>query len=741
MKSLRLFFVCIFFASLFLAGSSAVANEPLRPNIILIMADDNGYSDLGCYGGEIDTPNLDRLAANGIRFKQFYNSTRCCPTRASLNTGLYPHQAGIGGMDNRTERRGYEGFLTDRCVTTAEVLKSAGYRTYVVGKWHMNHDPGPMERGFDEFFGLLRGHSSDNFNPRAHTRLPGDKPLREYAPGEYYATDVFTDYALDFLAEARKPDANGERPPFFLYIAHTAPHFPLQAPKEDIAKYADTYHKGWDVLREERHARLKELGLTDSDLPLPLREFVPRNRYNERTGWADRYNPAWDELDADRRADLARRMAIFAAMTDRMDKNIGRIIDDLEKHGDLENTLVMFLSDNGACAEWDPWGFDISSGPQNVVHKGEELEKMGGPNTYHSYGSGWANASNTPFRLYKHYIHEGGIRTPMIAHWPKGIQRKGEIEDSVGHIIDFMPTFVEISGASYPTERNGTPIIPMEGRSLVKAFQGTQNESRTLYWEHEGNRGVREGDTKLVWMGVRGVWELYDLKTDPVELNDLAEEQPETVKRLAESWNEWAFRAFVIDAPIDMTPGIKFDLDLSNRELKDISGKDNPLRVVGELPLAQNGRQFDRQSYIDVPNSAALHCADTPWTVTATIVPDSSSGRGIIFAHGGNRNGYSLALRDGYPIFTVVVEGRRYTVRGSERVTERTTLTGKIDVQQRASLEIDDKEVDYILLPEFLKLPVDGIQIGFDLASQVNDPQLPGFSGVIERIRIYRGLP
>ena len=742
LHSICFFVSCFSYFSCFFSGCAVFANEPPRPNIILIMSDDNGFSDLGCYGGEINTPNLDRLAAGGVRFRQFYNSTRCCPTRASLNTGLYPHQAGIGGMDNRTERRGYEGHLTDRCVTTAEVLKSAGYRTYAVGKWHMNHNPSPIERGFDEFFGLLRGHSSGNFNPAAHTRLPAGRTLREYPPGQYYATDVFTDYALDFLAESRKPDAHGERPPFFLYIAHTAPHFPLQAYPEDIAKYADTYHKGWDVLREERFARLKELGLIDGNYTLPPREFVPRNRYNEQTGWADKDNPAWDTLDADRRADLARRMAIFAAMTDRMDQNIGRIIDDLEKHGDLDNTLILFLSDNGACAEWDPWGFDISSGPQNVVHKGDALDTMGGPGTYHSYGSGWANASNTPFRLYKHYIHEGGVRTPMIAHWTHGIRRRGAIEESVGHLIDFMPTFVELSGATYPAERNGTAIIPMEGRSLVKAFEGTQNEERTLYWEHEGNRGVREGDMKLVWMGVRGVWELYDLAADPVELNDLAEQQPEMVKRLSDAWRAWAIRAFVIDAP-DRAPGWEFDLDLSQRELRDLSGNNNPLTVMGELPVEQQGRRFHRQSYIEVPNSASLHSAETAWTVEATIIPDSGGAaqHGIILARGGAVHGYSLALQEGRPVFCITISNNRYVMQGSERISGRTVLTGKIDDNLRASLEVNGKEADYLLLPEFMKLPGESMQIGLDRGTQVNTPQLPGFIGIIERIRIYRGVP
>ncbi|MDR0608723.1 MAG: arylsulfatase [Planctomycetaceae bacterium] len=529
---------------LFISVFNLVAAE--RPNILLILADDLGYSDLGCYGGEIKTPNLDALAAGGLRFTQFYNTTRCCPSRASLNTGLYPHQAGIGLMDGRSERRGYEGYLTDRCVTLAEVLRKAGYRTYMSGKWHMGNRPGPLRRGFDEYFGLIGGFTSF-FKPEVHTRLPSGKPLREYKNGEYYATDVFTDYALDFLAESRKVNENGERPPFYLYLAYTAPHFPLHAPKKDIEKYAKIYTKGWDIVREERFARQRRLGVIDDSVQLTPRSEIPKNWANEKTGWANKDNPAWETIDVDRRADLARRMAIFAAMIDRMDWNIGRVMADLKEHGDFENTLILFLSDNGACAEWDPWGFDVSSGPQNILHQGEELEKMGEPETYHSTGSGWANVSNTPWRLYKHYIHEGGIRTPLIVHWNKEISRKGEFEKSVGHIIDVMPTFVEIADTEYPKEWNGKPILPMEGRSLLKAFRGERQQGRMLFWEHEKNRGVRENDMKLVWVNSRNFWELYDLKTDPTELNDLAEKQPETVKRLAEAWEQWAKRTYVLD--------------------------------------------------------------------------------------------------------------------------------------------------------------------------------------------------
>jgi arylsulfatase len=331
----------------------------------------------------------------------------------------------------------------------------------------------------------------------------------------------------------------------------------------------------------------------------------------------------------------------------------------------------------------------------------------------------------------------------MIVHWSKGIKRTNAFENSVGHIIDLMPTFVELSGAAYPTEHNGKPIIPMEGRSLVKAFDGKQNESRTLYWEHEGNRGVREGDIKLVWIGERGEWELYDLKVDPIEMNDLAGQQPETVKRMADAWEAWAHRAFVVDALPDTTPGLKFDLDLSLQELKDLSGKNNPLAVRGDFPIEQKGRRFNRQSYIDVPHSDSLHCAETAWTVEATIMPDADEAakHGIILARGGSGNGYSLSLREGKPVFCITVGGQRHVLQGSETVSGRVTLTGKIDDRRRASLEVDGKEVARLALPEWMKLPNEGMQIGIDRDTQVNDLRLPGFSGVIERVRIYRGAP
>ena len=714
-----------------------------RPNILLILVDDLGYSDLGCYGGEIRTPNIDRLADGGIRFTQFYNTTRCCPSRALINTGLYPHQAGIGLMAGQSHRRGYEGFLTDRCVTLAEVLKNSGYRTYMSGKWHMGHPPTPIDRGFDEFFGLLGGFTSF-FTPDVHNRLPKDRPLRMYENSEYYATDVFTDYALDFLADSRKPDENGHRPPFFLYLAYTAPHFPLHAPKEEIEKYADTYTKGWDALREERFHRQRKLGVIGENVPLTPRGFVPKNWVNVDTGWADQSNPAWDTIDADRRADLARRMAIFAAMVDRMDQNVGRVVDDLRKHGDLDNTLILFLSDNGACAEWDPWGFDVNSGPQNILHRGEALEMMGGPGTYHSTGSGWANLSNTPWRLYKHYTHEGGIRTPLIAHWPKGISRRGEFEKSVGHIIDFMPTFLELAGGEYPKQFAGKPILPMEGQSLVDVFQGKPQKNRELYWEHEGNRGVRNGEMKLVWLNSKSRWELYDLSTDPAELNDLADKHPEIVEKMAADWDAWAYRAFVFgdDKPrfnVDRTPGLKLKIDFSGtKEIGDSSGKNNPLSVRGNLPLVSGGRRFDGEAHVDVPHSDSLHCAQTAWAVRAVFVPDCEDG--VVLACGGSTNGYSLALRAGKPVFTVVTGGKNVAIVAPETISGQTALTGSIDANGRATLFVDGKEVAAQNLPNLIeRLPNESLQIGLDLESQVNEPKLPGFKGTLESICIYRG--
>jgi arylsulfatase A-like enzyme len=511
-----------------------------KPNILLIVADDLGYSDLGCYGGEIHTPNLDKLAADGLRLTQFYNCARCCPSRACLMTGLYPHQAGVGNMTDDKGWPGYRGHLNDNCVTIPEVLKPAGYRTYISGKWHLGK-PGPIQRGFDEGF-VMDGGFRTCWDPAAFRREPPDRPKRDYPPGKFYSTDAITDYALDFIADARKQEK-----PFFVYLAYNAPHFPLHAPKEEIAKYKDVYTKGWDKIREERYERQKQLGLLDAGWPL-----TPRSEFTHPFKKEHGVNPAWDTIPADRRADLARRMAIFAGMVDRMDQNIGRVIEDLRKNNELDNTLVMFLSDNGACAEWDPWGFDGASGPNNVLHTGDDFEAMGGPKSYLSYGSGWANAGNTPWRLYKHYVHEGGISTPFIVHWSAEVTRKNAINTwTVAHLVDLLPTCAEVAGVDYP-RRAG--LLPAEGQSLSRALHTRPAEPRTLCWEHEGNRAVRDGKWKLV--GLHGKpWELYDVAADRSEMQDLAAKEPERVKEITAKYEAWAKRCNVLPWPVAAKKG------------------------------------------------------------------------------------------------------------------------------------------------------------------------------------------
>ncbi len=474
-----------------------------RPNILLILADDLGWSDLGCYGGEIRTPNLDALAAGGLRFTQFYNCARCCPSRAAILTGLYPQQAGVGSMTADEGLPGYRGSLQPDCVTIAQVLKSAGYRTAAVGKWHVGDTILPTSRGFDDFYGFVRGYAVGSWEPRMMVRLPAGRPQRSYKPGEYFATDAITDHALDFLTEARKADQ-----PWFFYVAYQTPHFPLQSQQQDMAGYAETYAQGWDQIRERRLMRIKELGLLPASAKLTPRGAIPMKsvaeRYDSMT--ADGNNPAWDSLSADRRADLAQRMAVYAGMVTGMDRNIGRLIADLRAHGELENTLILFFSDNGACAEWEPFGFDLQpiANPRpgiginvgtpnapNVLHQGDDLRRLGGPGLLFSYGSAWANASNAPWRFYKHYDHEGGISTPLIVHWPARVKTAGQLRTQVGHVIDIMQTCVNVGEAKYPTELDGVKILPPEGLSLVPALDGHPLERNFLAWEHEGNRALR----------------------------------------------------------------------------------------------------------------------------------------------------------------------------------------------------------------------------------------------------------
>lgn len=495
------------------AALAAAGAPSSRPNIVVIMADDLGFSDLGCYGSEIATPHLDRLAAGGLRFTQFYNTARCCPTRAALLTGLYPHQAGMGHMEVDFGQAGYRGYLNDRCVTIAEVLRTAGYRTCMAGKWNVGptRPHWPVDRGFEHYFGLLRG-AADYFDPRVGPRARPDAYAEDdhvfSAFGDdFYATDAFTDHAVRWIDDA-PADA-----PFFLYVAYTAPHSPLQARPEDIAKYRGKYRAGWDELRPRRHARQIELGLVDAQTPLPPR---------------DRRVPAWSDVKDQDYEDL--KMSVFAAQVDRLDQGIGRIVAALERKGALQDTLMLFLSDNGGDGERESSTKDLPPGPKASSH---------------IYGRGWAQLSNTPFRGYKHESLEGGIATPLIAHWPRAIRTAG-VTHEPGHVIDIMATCVDVAGAAYPKHRDGREIAPLEGKSLADIFRaGRRTPHAALYWEHEGHRAVRQGRWKLVALHGEP-WQLYDLAADRGEAHDLAASDPGKVHELTVLYSAWAERSSVL---------------------------------------------------------------------------------------------------------------------------------------------------------------------------------------------------
>ncbi|MFT4589025.1 MAG: arylsulfatase A-like enzyme [Candidatus Binatia bacterium] len=515
------------------------ASAAKQPNILYVLADDLGFSDLGCFGGEIRTPTLDALASGGVRLTQFYNTGRCCPSRAALLTGQYPHRVGLGHMTtNDLGRPGYRGVVSDDAQTIAQVLAPAGYRCFMSGKWHLG-TPDPTQNGFEEFYGTLVS-AKRFFDPDHLVRFPKGRKARQYPEGKFYATDAVTDHALEFLKLARETPAK----PWFLYLAFNAPHFPLHAPREEVDKYADRYHGGWDQLRAERLKRMKSLGIVPGHTELSKRSHW-RNYGETKIG----VNPAWNTLPKDRQLDLARRMAIYAAMIDRLDQQLGRVIEDLKRAGELENTLIVFTSDNGACFEWDPFGFDIVSSNQNILHKGKMIEQMGIPGTFHSVGSAWANASNTPWRLYKHFNHEGGIASPGIVHWPAGLKAKpGSIVHQPAHIIDLLPTAVAAAGTTYEGK------LSLPGTDLVAQLNNGGGE-RTLFFEHQGNRAVRQGKWKLVALDDQP-WELYDFTQDRIEMNDLAGKFPEKVKQLSAAWDKWGAANQVTPLPRDL--GVRY---------------------------------------------------------------------------------------------------------------------------------------------------------------------------------------
>ena len=521
-----------------------------RPNIIVILVDDMGYSDIGCFGSEIRTPNLDRLGMNGLRFSQMYNSARCCPTRAALLTGLNPQQAGVGHMVDNWGPPAYQGYLNNNCVTVAEVLRDHGYATFMSGKWHVGgrYDlrnragwdelvgnaghPIPVQRGFDRFYGIVAG-SANFFYPL--TLMRDDKFL-QLEPSGYYFTDAITDNAVDMIQDNADSDK-----PFFLHVTYTAPHWPLHALEEDIARYEGKYRGGWEALRTARHEQLKGLGILDSKW-----EISPRDK--DAQPWNETPNQDWHDL----------RMAVYAAQIDRVDQGVGRILAKLQELGVEDNTLIMFMSDNGGCAEFlaeesnrpEPSQYSMPNADGSEVTVGNIPNLRPGPGTtFMSYDLAWANASNSPFRLFKRWTHEGGISTPLIVHWPDRIKQPAIVHEPT-HITDIPATCIAAAGATYPTEFGGNAITPIEGQSFMQAIDsGEWNRPTPIFWEHEGSRAVRDGEWKLV-SEVGGQWELYNMDQDRTELNNLVESNRLKAEEMGKMYDEWAARCGVSPWPI-----------------------------------------------------------------------------------------------------------------------------------------------------------------------------------------------
>ena len=513
---------------------------------MLILADDLGFADLGVTGSEIRTPNLDGLAQDGVLMTAMYNCARCCPTRASLLTGLYPHSAGVGHMGANLGTPAYQGFLRNDSATIAEHLRATGYRTLMSGKWHVGGDfmareveswrvgdvdhPTPRQRGFDRFYGIVDG-VTHFFSP--HYMLEDDDRVDVF-PDDFYFTDAITDKAIGMVEES-VADAQ----PFFLYLAHTAPHWPLHAPPEDIARYEGVYRDGWDATRTARHEQMNAMGLFQKNW-----DISPRD--SDVHPWRDEQNRDWE----------ARKMATYAAMVDRMDQSIGRFVDALKRLNQFDNTLILFLSDNGGCAEFmaeDGWAKFFP----DTTHDGRKIQmgnrpdiKPGDALTYQSYDKPWANVSNAPFRLFKHYVHEGGISTPLIAHWPNGIKPQSPAHTPAhtpAHVVDILPTILAAANGQYLSELGEHEIQPCQGESFLPLLLGEAwQRQQPIFFEHEGNCAIRDGQFKLVKQ-FGSDWELYDMAVDRTELNNLAGSHAPLEASLLSQYDGWAAATGVMD--------------------------------------------------------------------------------------------------------------------------------------------------------------------------------------------------
>ncbi|MEY2999844.1 MAG: Arylsulfatase [Verrucomicrobiota bacterium] len=660
-----------------------------RPNIIVILSDDMGYSDIGAYGGEIRTPELDRLAREGRQFTQFYNSARCCPSRASLLTGLYPHQAGVGHLIYPTIHPGYGDRLVPDSITMAEVLREAGYGTYMAGKWHLaprRYDPTtdlehwPIRRGFERFYGTIAG-SGSFWDPstlcRQETLITPENDTA-YQPETFYYTDAITDNALMFL---RDHEAGAQQRPFFLYLSYTAAHWPLHVPEEEMRAYAGEYDAGYAVVHARRVERLRQLGL------IPEVSTID--------------DPIGDWNGVGNKAVEAALMEAYAAMVTRMDKGIGQIMAFLEQTGQADNTLVFYLQDNGACSEdwfgaettrttpYEPMGSDelqrsyrpLQTRDGRPVRMGPEV--MPGPDdTYTAYKENWANVSNAPFRKYKHYVHEGGISSPLIVHWPArlGEGNGDRLVREPAHLIDIMSTCLEAASVRYPVQRRGIPLQSLEGTSLLNVMTGRSSglAERSLFWEHEGNRAVRRGQWKLVALDAES-WELYDLDQDRGEMRNLVSTYPRVAAELAAEWHAWATRSKVL--PL----GGWMDLDDGQVALDLKEGETLP---VEKSPLLK-GHEV----------SFALRVLEGPF-------------EGVLLQQGSASDGYALSMENDCLRLTMRNDGEASSMTLAGLPRAPFTIRGSIAANGRARLSIDDRRVDGRLGKPFKTDPTSGLQVG-----------------------------
>ncbi len=688
------------------------------PNVIVMLADDLGFADLGCYGSEIDTPELDALAAGGVRYTNFHVNPMCSPTRASMLTGLNHHMAGMGHVAHSDPGfPGYAHEIRDDAVTMAELYRDQGWASLMVGKWHLCKDSNlseagprhswPLQKGFDRYYGILDGFT--NFHQPHRLYEDNHHVHVDQYPDDYYFTDDLTDHAITMIDEVR---SSHPTKPFFLYYAHGAVHAPLQAKAVDMEKYRGMYDAGWDRIRDERFARQLELGVVPADTVLP-----PRNHEENHAVMA------WDDLSDMQRETFARYMEIFAGMVDSVDQSVGRLRTHLQEMGEWENTIIVFTSDNGGSREGQADGTSQyfrtllmqtrDSGMDDVATDHARLDLMGGPQTLPHYPLGWAMVSNTPLRMYKINTHQGGHQVPFIVHWPDGLAGAGEIRTQYQHITDLLPTLADMTGVVIPGEKNGQPVPPPAGASFVESLSEGEAESthREQYYEMIGNRGFyRDGWSAVTLRQPRTPfaeeeWELHHLAEDPSESQNLAAEHPDKLAELIDAFDEAAWTNQV------------YPLDEGNF-VKMVEKPPSDADVVADVRIRPGMPTLERWRALQLTYARDF--------AVAVELDYAAGDHGMLFAHGDQGGGYAMYVEDGNLFFAFNAYGDMSVVNGgampvgTERVGLEMECAGNF--RWNARISIEKKVVGEVLdLPVLMAMaPFEGIDVGIDRRSPVS---------------------